>query len=189
MAKPIISEGELAKKRTRTMSFDFRKRQPRSIALFALAVVISSVALGQAVESSFLPGIDFSKYRTYQWVTSQPHPDPDVDAEIKRSIDSQLTKKGLTKTDNKADLTVDYRVALTQNEKWPAFRYNEISPSETVVTVYAGTLVIDFKDQALNRLVWTGRAIKAVDRSSAVRKKQKNLDTTIQRLLNGFPPK
>jgi hypothetical protein len=57
--------------------------------LTGLAFVVSSIALGQNAKSSFLPGIDFSKYKSYQWVTQRPHPDPNVDAEIKESADRQ----------------------------------------------------------------------------------------------------
>jgi hypothetical protein len=170
------------------VSCNGRHRNPLSVAGFALAVVMSSVAFGQNVQSEYLPGIDFSKYHTYQWVTTRPHPNPKIDAEIKHSIDSQLTARGLTKTDNRADLAADYHVAISQQEKWPSFRYNELTP-DVPVTVYAGTLGIVIKDLVLNQIVWSGRASKAFDPSSTPRNKQQILDKAVQALLRGFPPK
>src|SRR5947209_18069261 len=66
-----------------------------------LGTLLCSVALAQSVKSSYLPGTDFSKYRTYTWieVKGRQHPDPDKDAKIKDLVDSQLAKRGLAKTD------------------------------------------------------------------------------------------
>ena len=80
----------------------------------ALGVLACSVAYGQVI-TNYLPGTDFSKYRTYKWVTIGPSGASDqiLDAQIKQSIDSQLTAKGLTKVDSdKADLLVRYQVAV-----------------------------------------------------------------------------
>jgi len=45
-----------------------------------------------------------------------------MDAEIKQSSDSQLTSKGLTKTDSeKADLYVGYQIAVDQEKQWNAY--------------------------------------------------------------------
>ena len=157
--------------------------------VIALVFLVSSVARGQDAKSSFLPGIDFSKYHSYQWVTQRPHPNPNVDAEIKESIDSQLTAKGLSKTDKKPDLTVDYRVAMSQREQWSSFGHMEIeSRSPHTVTVYFGTLGIDITDPTLNRIVWTGIVSKAIDPKNSAVNKEKNLDKAVQKLLRDFPP-
>ena len=157
--------------------------------VIALIFLVSSVALGQEAKSSFLPGIDFSKYHSYQWVTKRPHPNPDVDAAIKASVDSQLTARGLTKSDTNSDLTLDYRVAMSQREQWSSFGQMEMeSRSPHTETVYFGTLGIDITDPKLNRIVWTGIVAKAVDPKSSATKKEKNLDKAVQKLLKDFPP-
>ena len=67
-----------------------------------ITLITCPVAHGQGVRTNYLPGTDFSKYRTYSWVTisGSGRPDQILDAEIKRSIDSQLVAKGLTKVDS-----------------------------------------------------------------------------------------
>lgn len=64
-------------------------------------VACSSLAHGQDVKTRYMPGTDFSKYRTYCWVRVQGggYPDQIIDADIMGSIDSQLVAKGLTKAD------------------------------------------------------------------------------------------
>ena len=57
-----------------------------------LATLLMACALvaAQDVRTNYMPGTDFSKYRTYKWVTIQggEHPNQIVDAEIKQAIDA-----------------------------------------------------------------------------------------------------
>ncbi len=66
-------------------------------ALFVVVMACGAM-YGQDIITNYLPGTDFSKYHTYKWVTVGLNGDPDeiLDAQIKRSIDSQLVAKGLT---------------------------------------------------------------------------------------------
>ena len=81
------------------------------ILLFLLAIIFlcAGAAFAQDVRYNYMPGTDFSKYHTYKWVAIEggAHPNQIVDAQIKQAVDSQLSSKGLTKTDSdKADLYV-----------------------------------------------------------------------------------
>jgi hypothetical protein len=165
----------------------------------ALGYLLCSVAFGQAAErqaikSTYLPGIDFSRYHTYKWVEvkGQQHPDPNKDAEIKQLIESQLATRGLTKTDGIADLNVDYQVAITKAEKWEAYEdwstdWTGIAgrvPTKQKVTIKVGTLVVDMYDRAAKKLVWSGTATKSVDASH----NQQRTKQAVQGLLKDFPP-
>src|SRR5215813_12730177 len=92
----------------------------------ALGVVfIACIAtMGQEIRSNYLPRTNFAKYHTYKWVAIEggSHPNQIVDAQIKQSVDVQLTLKGLTKTDSDtADLYVSYQTALNREKQWDAF--------------------------------------------------------------------
>src|SRR5262245_31701025 len=79
------------------------------------------IASAQDVKYNFMPGTDFSKFKTYKWVAIQStvHPDQIVDQEIKQAVDSQLATKGLTKTESEnADLYVGYQCAVNQERQW-----------------------------------------------------------------------
>src|SRR5204862_561832 len=64
-------------------------------------------AAAQDIKFNYLPGTDFSKYKTYKWVRipKADYPNQILDGQIMQAIDAQLALKGLTKTeDANADL-------------------------------------------------------------------------------------
>lgn len=165
--------------------------------MFLLAVV--SVGWGlraQDVRTNVMPGVDFSKYHTYKWVLIQgaSHPNQIVDAEIKQSIDAQLSAKGLTKTDSdKADLYVGYQTAVDQQKQWTGYgmgggwRWGGGMAQATSSTIDTGSLVVDMYDPATKQLVWTGTASKTLDPSSNQQKNQNNLNKAMAKLFKKFP--
>lgn len=170
-------------------------------ALFRVLMVIGLVLLAgaalsaQDVRYNFMPGTDFAKYHTYKWVPIEggSHPNQIADAEIKSAVDSQLTAKGLTKTDSdKADLLVGYQVAVDKEKQWNAYgmggaRFGGMG-SATSSTISNGSLVLDMYDPTSKQLVWTGTATKTLDPSGNQEKNQKNLDKAMAKLLKNYPP-
>ena len=173
--------------------------------LFALMLGLCLVGPGQLaaqdVKTQYMPGIDFSKFHTYKWVSIQggSHPNQITDAAIKQSVDGQLTSKGLTKTDgDQADLLVGYQVAVDQEKQWNAYgmgggpgwgRWGGGMATATSSTINIGTLVLDMYDPAQKKLVWTGNCSKTIDPSKSQEKNQKTLDKSMAKLLKNFPPK
>ena len=161
----------------------------------ALLVVTAGTLAAQDVRYNFMPGADFSKYRTYKWVnTGNAHPDQIMDAQIKQAVDSQLALKGMTKTDDdKADLYIRYRTAVDQETQWDGWgtgrRFGGGMASWTSSTISVGTLVLDMYDPGTKQLVWTGSATKTIDPSSNPEKNMKNLDKATAKLLKNYPPK
>lgn len=176
-----------------------RVRRPSSLALTAALLVLGVTSLvAQDVRSNYMPGTDFSKFHTYKWVTIQgaSHPNQIIDAEIKQSVDAQLSAKGLTKTDSdKADLYIGYQTAVDQQKQWNGYgmgggwRWGGGMATATSSTIDIGSLVIDMYDPATKQLVWTGTASKTLDPSSNQQKNQKNLDKAMAKLLKNYPPK
>ena len=164
--------------------------------LAALLLVTAGTTAAQDVRSNYMPGTDFTKYHTYKWVNIErgAHPDQIVDAEIKQSVDSQLSSKGLTKTDDeKADLYIGYQVAVDQEKQWNGYgmgggiRWGGMA-SASSSTINVGTLVLDMYDPATKQLVWTGQATKTIDPKSNQDKNQKSLDKAMAKLLKNYPP-
>jgi Domain of unknown function (DUF4136) len=162
---------------------------------FIMALAAFSVA-AQEVTSDAMPGVDFSKFHTYKWVTVEgaKYPNQIVDQQIKNSIDAQLAAKGLTKTDgDNADLHVAYQVGMQQQTQWNAYgmggRWAGGMASAQSSTINIGTLVFDMYDPSTKQLVWTGRATKTVDPSKNPEKNQKNLDKAMAKLLKNYPHK
>ena len=162
---------------------------------FMLTLVASSVA-AQDVTSNAMPGVSFSKFHTYKWVTVEgaEYPNQIVDQQIKDAVNSQLSAKGLTMTDSdKADLHVAYQIAMQQQKQWNAYgmggRWGGGMASAQSSTIDIGTLVFDMYDPSTKQLVWTGRATKTVEPGKNQEKNQKNLDKAIAKLLKNYPPK
>jgi hypothetical protein len=164
----------------------------------ALAMLSCGGALAQEVSYNSMPGVDFSKYHTYKWVTIEgaTYPNQIMDTQIKSSIDSQLASKGLTKTDtDKADLYIGYQPSIDQQKQWNAYgmggglRWGGGMATAQSSTINIGTLVLDMYDPSTKQLVWTGRATKTLDPNANQEKKQKNLDKAMQKLLKNYPPK
>ena len=164
--------------------------------LVALCCLFAPAAFAQDVTYNFMPGTNFSKYHTYKWVTIEGggHPNQIVDAEIKQSVDSQLTGKGFTKTNGDTDdMFVGYQIAVDQEKQWNGYgmggglRWGGMATA-TSSTINVGTLVLDFYDPAAKQLFWTGRATKTIDPSKNQEKNQKNLDKAMAKLLKNFPP-
>lgn len=171
-------------------------RTHRALAIIGFALTLTS-ASAQDVRSNSMPGVDFSKFHTYKWVTiaGGAHPNQIVDQEIKQSVDSQLSAKGLTKTDSdKADLYIGYQVAVDQQKQWNAYgmgggwRFGGGMGTATQSTIDVGSLVLDMYDPSTKQLVWTGTATKTLDPSSNQSKNEERLNKAMTKLLKRFPP-
>jgi Domain of unknown function (DUF4136) len=159
-------------------------------------MLMSVLSFAQEVRYNYMPGTNFSGYKTYQWVEApnQKYPDQILDAQIKQAIDSQLSIKGLTKiTDGTPDLFLTYQVAIEQQTQWNAYggggyRIGMRSASATSTTINIGTLVLDFYDVKAKQQVWTGNATKQLNPSKDPVKNQKKLQKAMAKLLKNYPP-
>ena len=175
------------------------KKTRKAVVAIGLGVMLtlaaSSVA-AQDVTSNAMPGVNFSQFHTYKWVTVEgaKYPNQIVGQQIKDSINTQLSAKGLTKTDaDNADLDVAYQVGMQQQQQWNAYgmggRWGGGMASAQSSTINIGTLVLDMYHPSTKQLVWTGRGTKTIDPSKNPEKNQKNLDKAMAKLLKNYPPK
>jgi hypothetical protein len=164
----------------------------------ALPCLLCCVTVAQSVRTSRAAGVDFSKFHTYRWVQVKgPHPDPNIDAQIRQSVDSQLATKGLKlTTEDSADLSIDYQAAISEETKWQS--YEDWSDASFVaqrigktekVTLNQGTLDLDMYDTAAKNLVWNARGTKTLDTKSSPEDRKKRLDQAVKKMLQNFPPK
>lgn len=164
--------------------------------VLGLMLLTGGSTLAQDVKYNFMPGTDFSKYKTYKWVAeSNTHPNQIVDQQIKESVDQQLAAKGFTKIDGeKADLNVGYQVSVDQEKQWNAYgggmgwRFGGGMETVTSSTIQVGTLVLDVYDPAVKQLIWRGQATKTLNPSKNPEKNEENLNKAMAKLLKNFPP-
>jgi hypothetical protein len=182
------------------------KRKFRFFVFFA-SVCLPVIAMAQNATYNYARGVDFSPYRTYEWVSIEgvAAPDSHLDEAIKRAIEAQLAAKGLTKSKDGAQLYIAYQVGFPREKvirqylgatqaygpDWPYGRdYGDIysgSPISTATSskIQLGNLVLDIYDSSYSDLVWRGNVSRAIGPDN----KENDLNKAVAKLLKNYPPK
>lgn len=169
-----------------------------------LLFIWSMSASAQDIRYNFLQGTDFSKYKTYKWVQvpGVQYPNGIVDDQIKRAIDTQLSQKGLTKSEENPDLYVTYQVAINQEKEWNAYSTGGSmwgwggwggwggmqTTTTTSRTINIGTLNCDLYDTQTKKQIWRGEASKTLGSGKDPQKVEKNLNKAMAKLFKKYPP-
>lgn len=170
-----------------------------------LCVPILTVA--QDVRYNFDKSADFSKYHSYKWVELKGAQNVNglVQKQIMAELDSQLSAKGLTRTDSDdADLYIGYQAAVNQQEQFTSYSsgwgygpgwygggWYGGGPTMTTgqtSTLYVGQLAVDMYDSKAHDIVWRSVVSKTLDPKAKPDKQTKNLDKAIAKMLKNYPP-
>jgi len=186
-----------------------RNWKAKFVPALVLALVACAATRGQDVRTNYMPGTDFSKYRTYAWVDEVKgvprvgvQPDQILDTQVKQAVDSQMAAKGLTKVvdGDKADLLLGYQLAIDREKQingfasgwggggWGPWGGGLDSFSAATSTINIGTFVLGMYDPAAKKLIWIGAAQHAIEPSKKQEKNQERLNKGAQKLLKDFPP-
>ena len=181
-----------------------------SLALFLLA---AGTAIGQDVGYNFDKDTQFSKFKTYKWVSIKGASKLDDlrDKQIKNAVEAELSKKGLTNTDaDTADLYVGYQAGVGKEKEFTSYSTNwGYGPgwyrggwyggggygggsgwtTGQTSTIYQGQLALDMYDSKNQDLVWRGIARKTINPEAKPEKQEKNLAKAVAKLLKNYPPK
>ena len=169
---------------------------------------VASNALSQDVRYNFDKNADFSKFKTYKWVTLKDASKVNdlVNQQIMDAVDAELATKGLTKvTEDTANLYIGYQAGVGQEKQFTSFSsdwgygggwyggwYGPAGGMSTTTgstsTIYVGQLAVDMYDSANHTLVWRGLASKTIDQKAKPEKQQKNLAKAVKKLLKNYPP-
>ncbi len=185
------------------------KRVMLSFSLLGL-LLTASVALGQDVRYNFDKNTDFSKFRTYKWVTLKDVAKVNelTDKQIIATVDAELATKGLSRVEtDTADLYIGYQAAVGQEKQFTSYNtdwgygggwyrggwYGGAGGMSTTTgetsTIYVGQLALDIYDSANRDLVWRGVVSKTLDPKAKPDKQEKNLKKAVAKLLKNYPPK
>ena len=111
-----------------------------------------------------------------------------VDEHVRAAVAKELGKKGLTKTEGKADLYVSYATrpdGVVSQDKWGSYDWW----SGTIVVgakhQKQGTLTLDIRDSS-DKLIWRASKMAILGRNpDAV---ARDIDDAVDDLLSKFPP-
>jgi hypothetical protein len=174
-----------------------------------LILLGTCAAVAQDVRYDFDKDKDFSKYKTYKWavIKGADQADAITTKQINAAIDSELAKKGLTKTDvDTADLYIGYQIAIGSEKEFTSYNtgwgygpgwgggwygYGGLATGTTygsTSTVFTGQLDLSMYDSTQKELVWRGTVSKTLDPEAKPEKKQKNINKAVAKLLKNYPP-
>jgi len=172
-----------------------------------LFLMSGSSLMAQDVRYNFDSKADFTTFKTYKWVDIKgtDKPNPLVQKQITDTIDAELAKKGLTKTDSDtADLLIGYQTAVGTEKQFSSYNTGwgygpgwgggwyggggMTTTTGSTSTIYVGQLDLDMYSSSGKDLVWRGTATKTLDPKAKPDKQQKNLTKAVAKLLKNYPP-
>ena len=180
------------------------------VVLAALCTACSSVR----TQYDFDPSADFSSWRTYAWYpgeaaeTGDPRLDnPLLHARVEAAVDRTLGERGYTKkqggtpdfyvrnhlsTEQRLDIRTMNRsyVGGPHGRGWDGAGWGGVGWTDTHVQQYEeGTLVIDFVDASLGRLVWRGSGTRRLSRNPEPDRVTERVNEAVAEVLAQFPPR
>jgi len=175
--------------------------------LLAAVLLVACASVAVDVRYNFDKNADFSSFKTYKWVALKDAPEVDNlrDKQIKDAVDSELAKRGLTKTDaDSADLYLGYQAGIGTETQFTSYKtdwgygsgwsrggwYSGVGGMTTgqTSTISTGQLAVDMYDSKSHSLAWRSVASKTIDLKAAPDKQQKNLTKAVAKLLKNYPP-
>lgn len=161
------------------------------ILLGIILIGLNSCSVQGHVQKS--PGIDLGNYKTFSWLPPSAEENTAKAQHYQRSylrssISEALTKKGLTEVKDNADISIDYDVQVSREERtnsqpvysrpFVGYRYNRFTgainrvyyPSTYLGSEYyrvpykLGNITVNIVDNKTNELAWQGWAETEVDR-------------------------
>ena len=181
----------------------------RVLAAVCAGLFWSLAVSAQDIKFNYLPGTDFTKYKTYKWarVPNVQYPDQILDTQIVQAIDAQLAKKGLTKSSgDDADLVITYQAAVSEEKRWNSFSTGDnmwgygrwggwggygggmSTTTTTSETIHVGSLDVDIYDAAAKNQIWKGQATKTLGSGKDPAKVNKNINKAMEKLFKKYPP-
>ena len=166
-----------------------------------LATLLAGRAAAQGADATFDKKTDFSKFKTYKWVTIKDALQLDelTAEQLIGTLDTALAKKGLSNAKSDSpDLLIGYQIVRSGQKHLNDYNVGGAYGSSvgattatagvTSATVHSGELVLDMYDATTKQLVWRAVVSKMADADAKPAKKQKQMDKTVEKLLKNYPP-
>ncbi len=141
-------------------------------ALLQMAAMLWLLALPAAamfIDVQFIGGVDIAAFETWSWGEGSPMANQEVERAARATIEQQMTAKGYTKVDGKADCHI---VLHTKADEW----------------FDGGLFKIEALEGSTGKVVWRGKAEGAVNVQSTP-KRQKLAARTVKKMFKKFPAK
>jgi hypothetical protein len=170
---------------------------------FIVFAMLAAPCLAE-VKSFPTNGIDFSQYKTYQWLppriltkTGVVENEPTVSPVIEKAIKEQLAKVGLTEVQQGADVQIATGALTESVPQLEAVFFGSLDPglgttwgSEPIATMgrynKQGSLVLNMIDTRTNKSAWVAIATKALGKPS---QNEKQVQKAAAEIFKKYPLK
>ncbi|WP_303309945.1 DUF4136 domain-containing protein [Hymenobacter sp. BT730] len=179
-----------------------------AVAVVGLGLLLSSAGCATSgrvgVTADFDHSINFRNYKTWAWYPQQPSDaeggpaqgyDSFLDQRIRKAVEAEMSRKGLTRTTQTPDVYVAYsakvedkqRVDPAYNSMYPyGYRWYGYGRQQTVIDNYkAGTVIIDVVDAKRKQLAWRGYGQARVDNQTI---SEPEVYRIVGSVLGTYPP-
>jgi hypothetical protein len=168
------------------------------------ALLIFAVVACSSVTTSFDydKSVDFSKYKTYAY-TEHTQKFPEINSldrdRVLAAIDTEMTKRGYTKSEGTSDVLVDVFVkteeemtaTATNTGAYGRWGYGYGMGGGTTYVDYnkytKGTLFISLVDRSTEKIAWQGRGSKTLNENVKPEKKEANIKSAITAIFMKYP--
>lgn len=171
-------------------------RQFRIALIVALAVMATGV-FAQHVTFDFDRRTDFTRFRTYAWVTGHDLPDSFNHQRVTAAVNRQLILRGLTvvPVTDRPDVLVAYHASFDRDLRitgfssgWGGYRFGAarsgVARTDEILT---GTLAVDVVDARTNLIVWRATAVKEINPSARPDERDRNIGKAVEKLFKQYP--
>jgi hypothetical protein len=167
--------------------------RPLPAAAGSLLAALLAACAATRVDTDFDRNADFSRYRTYSWLSRPVSGNVSVDRRIVELIDAALRSKGWHRVaEGRGDAALDAEVLTGEEERndtyYDGWALNQnVGPAQTVVTTFReGTLIVNVLDGRLDRPIWRGVAHETLSENPA--ENEALAGRAIAKMFAAFPP-
>lgn len=180
-----------------------------------LSLVVLSFIVGCStiqVKSDFNQKTDFSRLKTYRWLSNKDKPSDDIRINnefvinaVRAAVEKVMQGKGYTRVDNdQADFVIAWFGAIEQKIQsenidhfYAPYGYGTLyrnpqwnsQPTTINVREYEqGSLIFDFLDPKSHTLLWRGIGSDKLKDNQSESQVTQNLNAAVAKILAGFPP-
>ena len=171
--------------------------------LKALPILLVAAALACSTlktSADYDPKTDFSQYKTWAWKDTQSIKDTLWVQRIQSALESELSKRGLTRNEETPDLWVAVHARFTEQTQvttydtgWGygyGYRYGGGGMTTSrVEQIPVGTLIVDLADVKRKELVWRGTGTDTLNPQRSPEERDTALREALAKMFENYPPR
>jgi uncharacterized protein DUF4136 len=170
--------------------------------------LVTAISLAAALACSTLQtsydydkAANFSQYKTWSLKDDGSIKNPLLFKRFEAAVTDEMSKKGLTRSDDNPDLWVAAHTRLSKETRvstydsgwgygygWRGGYAGGGMTTSTVQDIPVGTLIVDLADAHRKELVWRGTATDTLDPHASPEDREKKLREAVAQMFANYPP-